>query len=128
MLQKWGIKMGLFSNLPVGMWRSADGMVEIHKDKVKIGKESFEWSPEMTCSIESGEELARRVTATRVLLVGVFAWAFKKKTGGTRYLVVEGPEFFWSTEVERKKVAKAQKFRQVFEDTKRKALSVAEEG
>lgn len=117
--------MGLFSNLPVAMWRSSDGVVEVHKDSVKVDKDSFEWSPDVSCSIESGEELQARVTATRVLLVGVFAWAFKKKSGGTRYLVIEGPDFFWSTEVDRKKIEKAQKFRQAFEDTKRKALSAA---
>lgn len=117
--------MGFFSNWPVATWNSTEGQVSVYKDRVEVGKEQFAWSPDISCTIESGEELERRVTATRVLLIGIFAWAVKKRKGGTRYLVLEGPEFFWSTEVDRKKVAKAQRFRSVFEDTKRKAIATA---
>lgn len=51
-----------------------------------------------TARVESGEELQSRVTATRLFLVGVFAFAIKKKSGGERYLTVEGPDFLWAVE------------------------------
>ena len=60
--------------------------------------------------VETGEELHRRVTATRVLLTGVFALALKKKAGGTSFLTIEGPGFAWVEEVDRKKKAKAVEF------------------
>ena len=60
--------------------------------------------------VESGEELHRRVTATRVLLTGVFALALRKKAGGTSFLTIEGPGFAWVEEVDRKKVEKATQF------------------
>ena len=60
--------------------------------------------------VESGEELHRRVTATRVLLTGVFALALRKKAGGTSFLTIEGPGFAWVEEVDRKKKEKAVQF------------------
>ena len=51
-----------------------------------------------------------RVTATRVALLGAFALAAKKKSGGTKFLTVEGPEFMWGAEVDRKSIKDAQKF------------------
>lgn len=60
-------------------------------------------------SIEDGEALQSRVTATRILLTGVFALALKKKTGGTKFVTVEGDGFFWPIEVGRKQAADAQK-------------------
>jgi hypothetical protein len=67
------------------------------------------WSEITSISLEDGEELQSRVTATRLLLLGVFAFAAKKKTGGTKFIVVEGEDFLWALEVGRKKVNEAQR-------------------
>jgi len=40
-------------------------------------------------AVEDGEALRERVTVTRMLAVGVFAWALKKKSGGTKFLLIE---------------------------------------
>lgn len=40
-------------------------------------------------AVEDGEALRERVTVTRILAVGVFAWALKKKSGGTKFLLIE---------------------------------------
>lgn len=61
-------------------------------------------------SVESGSELQSRFTATRILLLGVFVLAFKKKKGGEKYLVIEGEDFVWTVEVDRKHINKAMKF------------------
>jgi hypothetical protein len=40
-------------------------------------------------AVEDGEALRERVTVTRMLAVGPFAWALKKKSGGTKFLLIE---------------------------------------
>ncbi len=60
--------------------------------------------------VESGEELQSRVTVTRLVLVGIFAFALKKKKGGEKYLTVDGGGFVWAMEVDRKHVNDAVKF------------------
>lgn len=60
--------------------------------------------------VESGEELQSRVTVTRLVLVGIFAFALKKKKGGEKYLTVDGEDFVWAMEVDRKHVNDAVKF------------------
>ena len=64
----------------------------------------------VSATVEAGEELRRRVTATRVLATGVFALALKKKSGGTFFLTIEGPGFAWVEEVGRKDHEKALRF------------------
>ena len=49
-------------------------------------------------SVESGEELQSRVTATRMALFGAFAFALKKSEGGEKYLTIEGRDFVWVVE------------------------------
>lgn len=61
-------------------------------------------------AIEDAEELQQRVTVTRLLLVGVFAFALKKKKGGTKFITVEGDDYLWPIEIGRKNVKDAQKF------------------
>ena len=61
-------------------------------------------------SVEDGQALERRVTVTRIVLLGIFALAAKKKSGGTKYLTVDGDGFFWAMEVDRKRVKDAQRF------------------
>lgn len=65
---------------------------------------------DVTARLEAGEELQSRVTATRLVLLGVFALAAKKKSGGTKFLTIEGPGFMWGAEVDRKSIKDAQKF------------------
>lgn len=60
--------------------------------------------------VESGADFSRRVTVTRLIAIGAFAFAAKKKSGGESYLTIEGPDFFWTLEVDRKKRAAAEKF------------------
>lgn len=63
----------------------------------------------MSIDLVSGSELQSRVTATRLLL-GAFAFAFKKSKGGEKYLTVEGPDFTWMTEVGNANTRKAMDF------------------
>lgn len=53
----------------------------------------------VSASLESGEELQSRVTVTRLLLFGVYAFGAKKKRGGEKFIVVNGPNCFWALEV-----------------------------
>lgn len=72
----------------------------------------------VTATIETGETLTRRTTATRVIggallagpagaIIGAIA---RKKTGGTQYLVIAGPAFEWQIQVDRGDVDRARKF------------------
>lgn len=70
-------------------YRSAGGDKPVNETRGVAGTQA---------RVESGEELQSRVTATRLLLLGVFAFAVKKKSGGERYLTVEGRDFFWAVE------------------------------
>ena len=62
-----------------------------------------------TARVESAADVRRRVTATRVLAVGVFALAAKKQTGHV-FLTVEGAGFEFVVEVPVKKEAEARAF------------------
>lgn len=79
------------------------------------------WSEINSISIEDGEELQSRVTATRLLLLGVFAFAAKKKSGGNKFITVEGDDFLWALEVGRKKVSDAQRLVMKARSLKKKA-------
>ena len=61
-------------------------------------------------TLEDGADLEARLTATRLVLIGVFAFAFKKKKGGERYLTVETTDTVVVVKVDRKDIAKAQQF------------------
>lgn len=89
------------------------GLMQVYKDKVKNldPKQKGEYPLSgVTVSVESGEELRKRVTLTRFATMGLFSLAAKKKSGGESYLLVEGPGFAWTMEVKRGDQAKAQKF------------------
>lgn len=87
---------------------ATDG-VTLYKDRVERGRETFPLAG-VSARVESGQELSSRVTVTRLLAIGLFAFAAKKKSGGEVYLTIEGPGFFWSLEVNRKKQSAARKF------------------
>lgn len=64
----------------------------------------------VAATVESGEAIQSRITATRLLAVGVFAFAIPKKSGGQSYLILDGPDFAWAIEVDRKQRSKAVEF------------------
>ena len=61
-------------------------------------------------TVETGEQLNERVTLTRIALVGIFAWGMKKRSGGERYIVIEGEDFAWALEVTSEQANDAIKF------------------
>ena len=61
--------------------------------------------------LEDGSALESRITATRLLLFGPFALAMKKRKGGEKYLIVEGPDFAYMTMVKRQNISKAVRFK-----------------
>lgn len=94
-----------------------NGQYVLYKDRIVWERsEMFEKIEEefplegVSVSIESGANVHKRLTVTRGVMLGVFSLALPKTKGGESYLTIEGPEFFWSVEVPRKKRAKAQKF------------------
>lgn len=64
----------------------------------------------VTCTMTDGSPQKSRVTATRLLLLGVFALAAPKRKGGEKWLSVSGPDFVWTEKVGPKEVKKAQRF------------------
>lgn len=58
-------------------------------------------------ALEDGAELQKRLTITRLALIGVFAFAVKKKSGGEKFIVIETEENLFSIEVPRDKVTEA---------------------
>jgi len=59
--------------------------------------------------VEAAADIEKRITATRLLAVGVFALAWKKRSGSI-YLTVEGDGFEFVVEVSVKKESDARKF------------------
>ncbi len=107
-----------FLGLP--MMSTNDGLLTLSDD-------SIEWKPPVklfggsdeggtksldgvSARVESGADLQSRFTVTRLALLGPFALALKKKKGGEKYLTIEGPDFVWALEVDRKKANEAMKF------------------
>lgn len=64
----------------------------------------------VSARVESGSELEKRVTATRLVAMGLLAFAAKKKRGGESWLTIEGPGVFWTVEVDRGDEGKARAF------------------
>ena len=62
-----------------------------------------------TARVEAASDIKNRVTATRLVALGVFAFAAKKHSGHV-YLTVEGDGFEFVVEVPIKKEADARKF------------------
>lgn len=59
--------------------------------------------------VESAADVQSRVTATRLLALGIFAFAVKKKQGNV-YLTVEHPDYQFVVEISVKKETEARKF------------------
>ena len=62
-----------------------------------------------TARVEQSANAGSRITATRLVAIGVFALAAKKKTG-CLYLTVEGDGYAFSVEIPLKKESEARKF------------------
>jgi len=100
---------------PISFFFSAkDGALHLYPDRLeKKGGGSVEALPLSQLEgvrLEDGEELSSRVTMTRLVTLGVFALAAKKKAGGEKFLTIESPDIFWTIEVPRKNVGAAQRF------------------
>jgi len=63
----------------------------------------------VVATVDTGTDVRRRATATRVLAVGIFALAMKKQVGHV-YLTVEGDGYAFMVEVPVKLEADARKF------------------
>ena len=110
-LQKYGKVVQFMSsdNMTATLFLRENGMeYTVTNNKEENGIAT--WGEITSVSLEDGEELQSRVTATRLLVLWVFAFAAKKKTGGNKFITVEGEDFLWALEVGRKKVSDAQKF------------------
>jgi len=62
-----------------------------------------------TAHVETAADARRRITATRVLAIGIFALAAKKQAGHV-YLTVEHPDYAFAVEIPVKKEAEARAF------------------
>lgn len=94
----------------IDKFKGDDGTtIKLHKQTIRNGWDSKPLDG-VTARVESGSEMESRFTATRIALLGVFALAFKKKKGGEKYLTIDGPDFSWIAEVNRKHVKDAMKF------------------
>lgn len=102
------------ADAPLGMFAGSDGSFTLRKDRIehKAGfkTETVPLSEVTGVHLESGSELESRITATRLVALGVFALAVKKKKGGEKFLTIESPETYWVVEVPRKKISEAMKF------------------
>lgn len=83
--------------------------ITLYGDSIGKGRERYPLAG-VTASMEQGSELEKRITATRLVMLGVFALAAKKSKGGEWFLTIEGPRFTWVVEVPRKEIGKARKF------------------
>lgn len=89
--------------------------VTLYQDRVTRGGAL---SPEthplsgVACSIETGSQLDKRLTVTRLALLGPAAVFVKKSKGGESYLTIEGPDFVWLVKINRSERAqrKAREF------------------
>jgi hypothetical protein len=88
-----------------GLYRT----MQIKDGTIRKGRETHPVAG-VRATVESGSALQSRVTVTRLLAVGLFALAAKKTRGGEMWLLVEGPDFAWTVEVDRKDIAAARHF------------------
>lgn len=65
----------------------------------------------VSVDLEDGEALSSRITATRLMALGVFALGVKKKTGGEKYLTIMTDDDCVVLEVDRKHIGEAVRFK-----------------
>ena len=61
-------------------------------------------------SLDDAGNARKRVTATRAAAVGVLALAAKKAEPGDHFVIVDGPDFQWSVQIDNASVSAARKF------------------
>lgn len=100
--------------LPSAQFVGDDGTLQLYPDGVDymagFKKSTIPLASIQSVSLEEGADLESRITATRLVLVGVFALAIKKKKGGEKYLTIESDDAFVVVKVPRKNIDKAHKF------------------
>lgn len=82
---------------------------EVYQNAI-ASRGEIHWLNDVHATVEDGSAVQDRITATRIMLVGVFALAWKKKRGGEKWLTIAGPNFFWLAEVGRKQISDAMRF------------------
>jgi len=97
------------ASAPVATFGLRDG-VQLHRDRIERNGHGSHPLTGVTARVESGSDLEKRVTVTRLVAFGALSLLAKKKSGGESYLTIEGPGFFWTVEVDRKKRGAAQAF------------------
>jgi hypothetical protein len=105
--------MGMFTDRHVAALAAGPELVRVWGDRVVRGSgKGAESHPlgGVSARVERGADLEKRVTATRLVTMGVFALAAKKRTGGEAYLTIEGPDFFWTITVDPKTQPDAREF------------------
>lgn len=91
-------------------FKGDDGtVIELFEKGISCNREKHDICG-VRATVEDGSALESRVTLTRLLLIGVFAVAFKKKKGGERYLTIEGDDFACISLVNRKRIKEAINF------------------
>lgn len=98
----------------------------LYKDRIekKRGESSGVHPLEnVTAVIDTGEALSSRITLTRLVGTGVIGLFWKKKRGGTTFLLIEGPDFAWVEEVDRKKQKPAQVFAAKVREAARRSVA-----
>lgn len=84
--------------------------VEVKKGEIRHGRDRVPLAGARV-TVDSAGEIDRRITATRLVLTGPFALAFrKKKDRRGLYLMVEGPGAAFVVEVDPKKGGEARSF------------------
>lgn len=95
-------------------------IIKLRENSISCGKETHPLTG-VSARVENGSDIEKRVTFTRLLLLGIFAFAMQKKKGGEKYLCIEGPDFAWMTEVKNKNTRIAMRFATEVNDAVRKA-------
>lgn len=108
-------------------FKGADGtIIDLYEHQIWCGREKHDLR-DVTASVEDGSALESRVTVTRLLLAGPFALAFKKK-GGEKYVTIEGPDFAWIAEANRKHIKDAVMFANMVNNQVRRESANANAG
>lgn len=100
--------------LPSTQFKGKDGTLQLYPDGIDhlagLKKATIPLNTIQSITIEDGADLEARITATRLVLIGVFALAFRKRKGGEKYLTIESDDAFTVVQVDRKSIPQAQKF------------------
>lgn len=112
------------SKVPVQVYTGGNsGVYTLYKDRTvrkQFGEHPGRHSvDDITIELEDGSEFQKRVTLGRVVMVGVFAPLIKKKSGGEKWMLIEGKDFSWLEEVPRKKQQDAVRFVQAVKKAQR---------